>query len=158
MPFSVYKERSLRVRAIFSVTQVRFTNLDKLGVKLLSILILLLFMSACAVHKRAHQRLPSSELASGPCSQGIQLFFEESTKKELGQFSEEALFEMGVLRPSDLESIRQDVVFKDLILSEDEHLREETVKVIALIRKHRPDLAPAKVSDFYHELFQSCKL
>ncbi|MFT6070482.1 MAG: hypothetical protein ACJAT2_003555 [Bacteriovoracaceae bacterium] len=93
-----------------------------------------------------------------PCSQGIQLFFEENTRRELGHFSEEALLDLGVIRPNELQGIKDDVAFKALILSEDEHLRDETVKIIALIRKQRPDLEPSKVKDFYHELFESCKL
>lgn len=124
--------------------------------RILSLILLFSLISSCTHY--SGKRAPSSTALDAPCSEGIQLFFEESTRRELGHFSEEALIDLSILRQGELDSIRDDVVFSKLILSEDEHLREETVKVIALIRRHRPDLPPAKVNDFYHELFQSCKL
>lgn len=125
-------------------------------ISILSLIFILI--NSCSSGVKHGERSPSSNSTGLPCSQGIQLFFEEGTRRELGHFSEEALFDLGILRQGDLQAIKDDVVYKDLIFSEDEHLRGETVKVIALIRKQQPDLQPSKVADLYHELFNSCKL
>jgi hypothetical protein len=127
-------------------------------VRILGLSLIFILIISCSSGIKSFDRYPSSSASGLRCSEGIQLFFEEGTRRELGHFSEEALFDLGVLRPGDIQAIKDDVVYNKLILAEDENLREETVKVISLIKKHRPDLPPNKVSDFYHELFHSCKL
>lgn len=125
--------------------------------RVLILSLIFILLAGCSSPKVDNARYPSSR-GSSPCREGIQLFFEENTRRELGHFSEEALFDLGVLKPADLDLVTDDVVFKALVLSEDEHLRGETIKVIALIKKRHPDFTPSKVTDLYHELFHSCRL
>ena len=88
----------------------------------------------------------------------IQSFFDEGLKRELGTMSEAALIEKGLLRVDELAYIKNDPVYRRILESEDESLREETAKIIGLIRRYRPEMPPGKVADFYHTLFNSCKL
>lgn len=111
----------------------------------------------CSTNQKA-SREPSSKLSNNACTQGIQAFFDQGAKKEIGLISEDRLISEGLLREGEIRSLKNDPAYTHLILSEDEALREDTAKIVSLIRRYRPELTPKGVSDFYHKLFHSCKL
>jgi len=126
-------------------------------VKKIIITSILILFYGCAAHK-VSDRSPSSAISNNACTEGIKAFFDENAKKEIGLLSEARLVDQGLLRDTDVQAIKNDPVYKHILLSEDEHLRDDTAKIIGLIRKYRPEMQPSKVADFYHELFHSCKL
>ncbi len=117
----------------------------------------LFLVFGCAVTEKT-ERSPSSAISNNACTQGMQAFFDENARREIGLLSESRLVDEGLLGNSEVQAIKNDPVYKHILLSEDEHLREDTAKIIGLIRKYRPEMQPSKVADFYHELFNSCKL
>lgn len=122
------------------------------------VLILLAFIiSGCASKSSVH-REPSSQISYNPCTQGVQAFFDESRRREIAAFSESNMIERGLLNEGELEGHLNDPVYRHLIQSEDETLRRDTAKIIALLRRYKPDYDPKKITDLYHKLFHSCKL
>lgn len=90
--------------------------------------------------------------------QSVEAFFSNVARDQAAHMSESGLIEKGLVKAGELDSLKNDPVYKKIFLSEDESLRDESAKVVALIRRYRADLNPSQVADFYHSLFHSCRL
>lgn len=120
-------------------------------------LFILLFVSSCAGTQNI-QRTPSSTSSNNLCSQSVEAFFSRAARDEVATLSESGLIEKGLLETGEIRALRNDPVYKNIFYAEDESLRGESAKIVALIRRYRPELEPKKVIEFYHSLFHSCRI
>lgn len=124
--------------------------------RVLSVLLIFIFASACA--SKSKVRAPSSFPEENSCGLSIQAFFNPAIRDELSAMSEKGLIEKGLVQEGELLAIENGLVYKNIILAEDQQMRHESSKIIALIRRYRPKLDPSQVEKFYRKLFHSCRL